>query len=169
MYELLLTLGFGLGLCLVAGLLPMKLVRLQFGALLAADTSTLAPATANTVNLIVAPFNLTEDLDITTLVFGTTNGLVPIACQAGAQEVGIDPVSQQQIITIIPGATSGFRWLTSGTFTAPITVFGYALVDHTGAVLLGAALLPTPIAFTQAGQQLDLDPLQISIVLQPAS
>jgi hypothetical protein len=149
-------------------LLPMKAVRLQLGALLAADATTLAPASlANEVALIIAPFALSENLTVASLTLGSTNGLSPINCATGAQEVAQDPVTGSQLITIVPAAGSGFRWVSSGSFTAPITVYGYALLTNAGAVLLGAQALPTPIVFQSAGYQLDIDPLQIGFVLSP--
>ena len=149
-------------------LLPMKAVRLQLGTLLAADPTTLAPATlANEVALIIAPFALSENLTVGSLTLASTNGLSPISCAVGAQEVAQDAMSGAQLITIVPGAGTGFRWVSSGSFTAPITVYGYALLTNGGATLLGAQTLPAPIVFQTAGFQIDLDPVQIGFVLQP--
>jgi len=153
---------------LAPGLLPMVAVRLQLGALLAADTTTLAPAmNANTVALIVAPFTLSENLTIGSLTLASTNGLGPIACATGSQEVAISPVTNQQIITIVPGAGSGFRWVTSGSFTAPITIYGYALTTASQAALLAAQTLPSPISVSQTGYQIDLDPIQMTFNVTP--
>jgi hypothetical protein len=148
-------------------ILPVQSVRLQLGALLAADTTTLAPASANLIATIVAPFTPSETLVIGDLTLGSTNGLVPIACAAGAQEVAIDPVSQAQIITMLAGAAPGFRWVTSGSFAGPITVYGFALVTAGSAALLGTQALAAPVTFTEAGYQLDVDPAQMVLVLQP--
>jgi hypothetical protein len=168
MTSIVLLCGIGLLLALcVRSILPMQAVRLQLGALLAADTTTLAPASANLVALIIAPFTPVETLVIGDLTLGSTNGLVPIACAAGAQEVAIDPVSQAQIITLIPGAAPGFRWVTSGSFSAPISVYGIALVTAGSAALLGVQQLPSPITFSEAGYQLNVDPAQMVFVLQP--
>jgi hypothetical protein len=87
----------------------------------------------------------------------------------GAQEVAIDPTSQAQLITLVPGSGSGFRWVTSGSFTAPITVYGIALVDSTGAILLAAELFAQPITVSASGYQIDGDPLQLVFNLQPVS
>jgi hypothetical protein len=150
-------------------LLPMIAVRLRLGTLLAADATTLAPATdANLLQLIIAPFTLNENLVASGLTFGTTLGLAPIACATGAQGVAIDPVSQSQIITLIPG-TGTFRWVTSGSWTAGITVYGIALTDSTGANLLAAEQFQTPIALSAPGYQIDVDPAQMTFVLAPIS
>jgi hypothetical protein len=167
--ELLLAFGL-LGLVLLRGLLPMIAVRERLGTLLAADATTLAPASlANQMQLIIAPFVPNENLTASSLTFGTTNGLGPIACATGAQESALDPVTGAQIITIVPGAGSGFRWVSSGTFTSPITVYGIALTDSTGATLLGVAQFATPYIMQAAGYQIDADPAQITFVLQPMS
>lgn len=150
-------------------MLPMKALRLQLGTLLAADATTLAPAmNANKIALVVAPFSLSENLTAGSLTFGTTNGLTPIAGATGAQGVGLDPATQQQLIQILPPA-GGWKWTTTGSFSGAITVYGYALVDTTLANLLAAALLPTPLTVNAAGYLLDIDPVEMRFVLQPAS
>jgi hypothetical protein len=159
-----------LALSAVVGLrfmLPMVATRLRLGTLLADDTTTLAPAEdANLLGLVTNSFTLVETLTAGDLTIASTNGLAPIACATGDQGVGIDPVSQQQIITIIPGMGT-FRWVSSGSFTEPITVYGFALTDSTGATLIAAQTLATPVVFSEAGYQIDLDPVQLVFVLQP--
>jgi hypothetical protein len=165
----LLAAGFA-ALALGLSLLPMRNVRLQIGNLLATDPTTLAPATLdNEVALIIAPFTLSEDLTIGSLTLGSTNGLGALSCATGSQEIGIDPVSQAQILTIVPGAVPGFRWLTSGTFTAPITIYGYALCTNAAGALLAAQSLPVPITVSEAGYQINLDPVDMTFVLSPVS
>lgn len=151
-------------------MLPMSAVRLQLGNLLAADATTLAPATnANKIALVVAAFALSENLVAADLTLAAGNGLDPISGSTGSQEVALDPVTQEQLITLKPGATSGFRWVSSGSFTSPITVYGFALLDSTLADLLAAELLPTPIAIVAAGYQIDIDPVTMTFNLQPIS
>jgi hypothetical protein len=157
------------GLVAVAGMLPMQAVRTQLGALLAADVTTLAPVAANQAALIIAPFSPSEQLTVSSLTLGSTNGLAPKACATGSAEVAIDPTSQAQLITLVPGSGSGFRWVTSGSWTAPITVYGVALIDSTGAVLLAVEQFAQPITVSASGYQIDADPLQMVFVLQPLS
>jgi len=154
----------------VRWMLPMKSVRLRLGTLLAADATTLAPASdANMVALIVAPFTVNENLAISDLTLATDHGLAPIACATGAQEVALLPSSTAQIITIKPGATSGFRWVSSGSFPPTITVYGYALTDNAGAVLLGVTQADNPIPINDVGQQVDFDPITMTFVQTPLS
>lgn len=151
-------------------MLPMLAVRLQLGALLAADPTTLAPPmNANEVGLIVAPFTPGENLTVGSLTLGSTNGLGPVPCAAGAQDVAIDAVSGQQQITLLAHAAPGFRWVSSGTFTGPITVYGFALLTNAAAALLAVQALATPIVLTDPGYSIDLDPITLTLVVQPLS
>lgn len=151
-------------------MLPMEPVRLQLGVLLAADPTTLAPvALANKVALVVNNFTSGENLVPGDLTLGSTNGLGPIDCAVGAQEIAIDAVSGDQQVTLIPGAAPGFRWVTSGGFAGPITIYGYALLDNAGATLLGVQKLATPITVQAAGFSIDLDPITFTFVTQPVS
>jgi hypothetical protein len=148
----------------------MVAVRLQLGALLAADATTLAPAsTGNVVALIIAPFTLVETLVIGDLTLASGHGLDPVVCATGTQEVGNDPTAGTQIITIVPASGSGFRWLTSSAPSAPITVYGFALATTALGTLLGVQELATPIVLTDQHQQIDGDPLQMVFVPQPLS
>lgn len=149
-------------------MLPMKAVRLQVGALLAADATTLAPAmNANNIALITSAFVLDENLVVGGLTYATGNGLDPIDCAVGAQEVAIDPITLAQVITLVPGSAAGFRWVTSGGLSVPVTVYGYALLTHSAAALLAAAAFDTPIVLPGDGYQIDADPAQLTVVQQP--
>lgn len=146
----------------------MRAVRLQLGVLLAADATTLAPAAdANMVALIVAPFSNVETLVAADLTLATDHGLAPIACSTGAQEVAVLPNSSSQIITLKPGAVSGFRWVSSGVFPPNIQVFGYALLTNDLATLLAAQALSSPITISDVGQQIDLDPITMQFAQAP--
>jgi hypothetical protein len=148
-------------------MLPMIAVRQALGTLLAADAALLAPAmNPNKIALIIAAFVPNENLALASLTLASSNGLSPLAGIAGTQGTALDPVSQAQIITMLP-PTTGWRWVTSGSFASPITVFGYALTDNAGAVLLAVEQLPVPITVQAAGYQVELDPIQMTFVLQP--
>lgn len=150
-------------------MLPMRAVRLQLGNLLAADATTLAPATnANKVSLVGAAFALSENLTVSSLTLISGNGLSALAGQTGAQLVAQDPTTQDQVITLSPPA-GGWRWVSSGTIGSPITVYGFALTDSAVATLLAAGLLPTAIVITAAGYAIDLDPMLMTFVLNPIS
>jgi hypothetical protein len=150
-------------------MLPMKAVRLQLGALLAADATTLAPASnANKIALIIAPFTASENLTAGALTLATDLGMAPIAGVVGSQEVGLDPATQEQVI-VIKSPAGGYSWLTSGAWTGARTVYGYALLDNTLATLLAVQPLPTPITVSAPGYLIDVDPVELTFVLSPVS
>lgn len=150
-------------------MLPMIAVREALGTLLAADATTLAPAVnANKVALFMNNVAVTENLVAGDLTPATFTGSTPIAGATGAQQTGIDPVTQEQIVTI-KEPVGGWRWATTNTVNLPQTIYGFALYDSTLATLLGAALLPAPITLTAAGQEINLGAVQMRFVLRPLS
>lgn len=149
-------------------MLPMKALRIALGDLLAADVGTLAPVAANKIALIIANFALDEDLVVGDLTLATFTGSTPKAGAAGAQQVGIDPLTGDQVITNLTPA-GGWRWECTAAPGAPQTVFGFALLDATLADLLGAALLATPVVITDVGDFVDLGAVTIRFVRQPMS
>jgi hypothetical protein len=137
--------------------------------LLAADTTTLAPAvTANKISLIKAPFTPSENLvigDLTLADFATSTA---IAGTLGAQLVGTDPATLDQVITI-KDPLGGYRWITTALTNLPQTIYGFALTDSTLATLLAVAVLPAPVTLQEVGQFIDLGSVQLTIVTRPIS
>lgn len=149
-------------------MLPMKAIRTALGDLLAADVALLAPATANVIALIAAPFTPDENLVIGDLTLATFTDSDPIAGTTGAQQVGFDPVTQEQVITVL-APLGGYRWETGDTANLPQTIYGFALVSDGLVTLLAVAELPEPITLQDAHQFIDLDPIEFRFVLQPIS
>lgn len=148
---------------------PMKAVRLQLGALLAADASTLAPAVGgNKMALIAANFAVDETLTIASLTFATFTGSAAKTCGVGTQTVGQDPATGAQIITILAPA-GGFVWVCSVTPGAPETIYGVALTDNAGAVLLTVEKLSTPVVVAAAGHEVRAGNLGLTISPVPAA
>lgn len=148
-------------------MLPMIAVREQLGTLLAADATTLAPAmNANEIALIVAPFALSENTVVGSLTLASFAGSTPIPCTVGAQGVGIDPATNEQLITILAPA-GGWRFVSTGAVSPPQTVYGYALLTHAGATLLALQELDAPVTITLAGQEIDLGAVVMTFVLNP--
>lgn len=149
-------------------MLPMQALRIALGDLLAADVGTLAPVAANKIALIAANFALNENLVVGDLTLATFTGSTPKAGAAGAQQVGIDPLTGDQVITNLTPA-GGWRWECTVAPGAPETIYGFALLDATLADLLGAALLDNPITITSVGDFVDLGAVTIRFVSQPMS
>jgi hypothetical protein len=153
----------------VGGLLPTLALRLQLGTLLAADATTLAPVSnANKVALVNMAFTPNENMLIGALSFATFTGSTPLAGAAGAQGVGIDPATGDQIVTVLAPA-GGWRWTCTAAPVSAETIYGYALTDHGGTTLLGTALLTPPISITEVGDLVDLGAVEITFVAQPMS
>ncbi len=151
------------------GLLPMRAVRLQLGELLAADSTTLAPGvSANKIALIAAAFNLNEALVIGDLTLASFTGSAPKAGTTGAQGVGTDPMTGEQLITILAPA-GGWRFVCTVAPGAPQTIYGFCLTDNAGATLLAAEQLPSPITIASVGDEIDLGAVAMTFVLRPLS
>lgn len=149
-------------------MLPMIDLRLALGELLAADVSTLAPVAANKIALVNALFANNEGLIATDLTYASFTGSTPKAGAGGTQQAGVDPITGDQVITILVPA-GGYRWECTVAPGSPETIYGFALLDATLATLLGAALLTTPVVITSVGDFVDLGAVTIRFVRNPMS
>lgn len=150
-------------------MIPAKDVRLQFGILLAADDTTLAPAvSANKIalfknNAVIADGTVVGDLDLADF-----DGSAAIAGATGAQQTGLDPDTNDQLITIKDPA-GGYRFITTGLTNLPQTIYGFALLSNDLATYLAGELLETPVTLTAIGQEINIGKAQMRMVAQPAS
>lgn len=136
-------------------------VREKAAQLLAADATTLAPATdANIVALVKAPFTPLESTVVGDLTLADFDGSTPLACGVGTQAEGLDPNNSDAIITL-KAPVGGWRWETTGVTNLPQTIYGYALTNDDGSILLGCATLSTPLTLTAVNQVLDVGPITI--------
>lgn len=147
-------------------MLPVIALRTALGDLLAGDIPTLAPAAANKIALVANNFVLDENLVLTDFTLASFTGSTPLAGTAGAQDVGIDPTTQDQVITNIAPA-GGWRWECTGAPAVPETIYGYVLLDNAAAVVLAMALLPTPVSIANVGDFIDLGAVTFTFVAQP--
>lgn len=141
---------------------PTAALREKAAALLAADATTLAPATdANVIALIINSFNPGEDLSLDDITFADFDGSTPIACGTGTQPEALDPNTSNAVISIKPPA-GGFRFETTGVTNLPQTVFGFALLNDDSTVLLASEVLTNPITLTAINQLVQLPPVLIT-------
>lgn len=131
-------------------------------ALLAADTATLAAASANKMALIMTNFTPSEQSVVTDFTLADFTGHNPISVTAGAQPEGLDPTTNDSVIDLSPPA-GGFRWVTADAVNLPQTIYGYALLDNTLATVLACELLPTPVVLTAAAQVIDLGDTRLTL------
>lgn len=132
--------------------------------LLAADAATLAPAAlANKIMLVTNAFTPSENLTFADLDAATFDGSTPLSAGVGVQLEGLDPETNDAIITIKSPA-GGWRWETTGVTDLPQTINGFALVDNAVAVLLAAARLPAPITLTAINQVIALEGVDLRLI-----
>lgn len=148
-------------------MLPMSALRYGLATLQASDTGSLnQAANANHMcitNTLVVP---SENLTIASLSFATFTGSADIACPLGPMGSGIDPVTNQALVTILQPA-GGYRWRCTAAPASPETIYGIALTDKTRATLWAYALLPTPAVISQVNDVVDPGAIVINFVLQP--
>lgn len=150
-------------------MLPMKAVRQKLATLLAADASTLAPATdANKVALIVAPFSPSENLVIGDLTLASFAGGDPIAGTAGTQGTGNIPGTGQQRITMVEPA-GGWHWKCTADPATPQTITGLALINNAGDTLLGVQAINPTVTISFSGDEYDAGSIDMTFVPQPIS
>lgn len=147
---------------------PVLALSNTLSKLLAADTSTLANATAMKVALIIAPFTPSIDREVTDLTLASASPLAPVAAVAGTQEDSADPLTGELIVEIKPPA-GGFRWNTGTGFSGPVTVYGFALTNGGLTALWGTESLLNPVILTGDNQSIEapelafrIDPSQIN-------
>jgi len=148
---------------------PSKALRLQIGELLAADTTTLAQAAnENTVSLIISDFTEDEDLEPGDVDFATFTGSAPIDVELGDQAAGIDPITGDQVISLVP-PVGGFRYECTAAPASPEVVFGYMLRNAAGTVNFGTKKLTEPVTIENVSDFVDLGIPEFRVSASPIS
>jgi hypothetical protein len=123
----------------------------------------------NRVGLVMAPFTPSPTTAFADLTLATFTGATPKTVALGAQEAAQDPVSNQQIVTIVE-PVGGWRFVTADAVNLPQTIYGFALWDSTSPeTLIGSQLLPNAVTLTAAAQEINLGTVKFTMVLQPLS
>jgi len=150
-------------------MLSSKAIRLSLLELLAADTTTLAPAADNCkVALIMEDFTPNETMDVGDFVLADFTGSTPLNAGLGTQLVGVDPTTGQQILTIKEPA-GGWRWECTADPAEDQPIYGYVLLNKDGDDWFGVTKFPTPITITESGQEINLGSVTFTAVLAPLS
>lgn len=133
-------------------MVPTLAIREKAMQLLAADTATLAQAADNNkLALIKASFVPDEGLTIADLDFADFDGSTPLDVGLGAQAEGLNPGTNDSVITLKAPA-GGFRWETTGVTNLPQTIFGFALTNEAGDILFASGTLENQITLTDVNQ-----------------
>ena len=150
-------------------MLPVKAIRLTVGSLVAADATYLAPAAdANKIALVKASFTPDENLVIGDVTLADFDGSTPLLVGVGAQNVGLNPATGDQRITLKDPA-GGFRWVTTGLTNLPQTIYGAILMNNAGTTLLAMEVFDTPLVLQEVGQDVVRGSFGFDIVAAPLS
>lgn len=149
-------------------MIPQNNLISEIPALLAADTTTLAPATANVIilyqnNVAVSPNTVMADL-----TEATFQGYAAIPGASGPQLTVLDPSTGQWVI-VIKAPAGGYIFVCTGLSNVPQTIYGYALVDHTKTTLLGVQPFPAPIRINTILDFVDAGQPTFTLLAQPLS
>lgn len=136
---------------------------------IATDTTILAAALFLTVALVAAPFVPGAGLLVGSLVLASFTGSTPKANTTAVMLKYTDPATTEWLIEV-PPPVGGWHWqVVTNVTNLPQTIYGYALLDSTGAILYGTALLPAPRLLTAIGQGIDLPPVNFRLNAQALS
>jgi len=147
---------------------PEKSVRLAIGEAFAASTDVwTVAADPLEVALVAAPFTPSELMVLSDFTLATFTGSTPKLCQAPPQQAGIDPATQEQVVTALAPA-GGWRWECTAAPATPETIYGFVFTNSAPGWSF-CALLPTPVTIANVGDFIDLGALEMRFVLQPIS
>jgi hypothetical protein len=146
-------------------MLPIQAIFERFGILLAADTSTLAPA-ANPpkVMLVKDPFTPADDLLVADLTEADFDGYAKISCEVAGQLQSTDPLTGDSVVEM-KTPLGGWRWETTGVTNLPETIYGFALINNGSTLLYGTELFDTPIVLTASNQTVIIPSVSFSMKL----
>lgn len=136
---------------------PSQLIFERFGVLLAADTTTLAPAAdPPAVMLVKDVFTPSLTLIPADLVEADFDGYAQIAAPVGAQQQTLDPNTGDSLVRMKPPA-GGWFWETTGITNLPQTIYGFALINDAQTAIYGSELFDEPFVLTATNQQILID------------
>ncbi len=140
---------------------PMRALWQLTADLLAADTGTLAAATAMHAHLIAAPFDPSIDLDLGDLTFATFTGSAAKALGTGTQPVFVDASTGLRTI-VLKEPAGGLVWECTADPVAPETIYGVAVTDTADAVLHAVLPFVNPVTIDAADQAVLSPPLTLA-------
>jgi hypothetical protein len=143
--------------------IPTNVLIEAMANLIGADPATLGNTALIAVALVKEPFTPGPNIVIGDLVLADFVTSTPLPVATAVTRVWSDPVSGQWQIE--PRAPAGsWHWdVTAGT-NLPQTIYGFALIDNTGAEVYGTQPLPAPVLLTTIGQAIDLDTLMQDVI-----
>jgi hypothetical protein len=145
-------------------LTPSNVILDRLAELLAADTSTLAPAAlAVHVHLAINGFTPGPNLIISDFVPATFDGYAPLSADVGPQQDFIDADSGDRVVQLLEPA-GGWHWATTGVTDLPQVLYGFYVTDNADAVVYGCERFANPITLTGSGQGVDIDQVRFNFI-----
>jgi hypothetical protein len=137
-------------------------------SLLAADTTSLAAATALKVHLATAAFTPAPTLIPGNFTEATFAGYAALLAGVGNAQVFFDPATGNKVIQLLEPA-GGWHWATSSAVGLPQTVFGYYVTDNASAVVWGSGLITPNVVLTATAQGVDVPQMRFTLPPIPLS
>jgi len=123
---------------------------------IATDTSVLAAALFLQIFLIKAPFTPGPTLTVAGLTQADFAGSTALANTSATMLKYKDSSTGEWLVEVPPPA-GGWHWQTTSEVTnLPQSIYGWGLMDSTGAVLYGTSLFPAPILLNDISQGVDI-------------
>jgi len=130
-------------------------------AAIGADTSTF---TGMLVGLISEPFTPTPQLELGDITEADFGGYARIALSGGVLNVSTDPLTGDNILTIVPPA-GGWYWETTSTANLPQTIYGWFILSDDTVTLFGTDVLADTTTLTASGESVGLGQLALRLVV----
>jgi hypothetical protein len=143
---------------------PTNVILDRLAALLAADTSSLAPAAlAVHVHLAINGFTPGPNLVVADFVPATFDGYAPLDADVGPQQDFVDAATGYRVVQLLEPA-AGWHWVTTGLTDLPQVIYGFYVTNNADAVLYGCERFATPITLTASGQGIDIDQVRFNFI-----
>lgn len=143
---------------------PTQTLLNRLNALLAADTTTLAPAAGGVkVHLAQNSFAPSLSLGLASLTEASFTGYAALLAAVGTQQSFQDPTTGNGIVQLIE-PLGGWHWASSAATGLPQTIYGFYVTDNGTATLYGAALFSSPVTLTAQGQGIDVAQVRFAVI-----
>lgn len=151
-------------------MLPVKAIRLTIGEDMAANTTYWSMGAGNEFEVYLVTNAFTPDENLTTADFtlATFTGFAAIKGEDGDQLAGTDPLTGEQIMTLIT-PLGGWHWECTAAPGTPETITGFIVTEKATGDLQAMQLLDNPIVIEFVGDTVDLGTITIRFVARPMS
>lgn len=142
-------------------MVPTTATYLRMINAMAEDTGWLADSEEMKVHLVIDSFSPALDLTLDNLTLATFTGSAALLAGPDEQQVLYDPLTGKWVIQILEPA-GGWTWIATAVTDPVQTVYGYALTDNAGTVLIGTGLLQTPVPIANIGDSVSIPQIRFS-------